>query len=361
MRLVRSPNVVAWWKGESFIVEEFRQRRRIAVSPLIALLLSKFSKPRSAETVAKDFPPYSPESVRREIRRLERLGLLVPAGDRERRFDLAAAWKNCLPAAFLHASSTNKSYFSGARAQIRYFRKRLAEERQPPLYKDYRRARLVPFPKDPFRIDATLREALENRRTVRKFTRRPVRFADLAVLVEGTFGQTGWLEAGVLGRLLLKRTPSAGSRHPIECYVAAWNVEGLAPGLYHYSVRRHGLELLKSGDFRREAVRLASAQHWVARMGFACLLTSVFHRTLWKYSHSGVYRSMLMDAGHLGQTFVLLATALGLGPFQTAALQETRIEKFLGIDGVTEFPVYLLGAGYAARSDPSGAKTRMLL
>jgi len=56
-----------------------------------------------------------------------------------------------------------------------------------------------------------------------------------------------------------------------------------------------------------------------------------------------------MDAGHLGQTFDLLATARGLGPFQTAALQDTFIEKLLGLDGVKEFPVYLVGAGMSLR------------
>jgi SagB-type dehydrogenase family enzyme len=74
-------------------------------------------------------------------------------------------------------------------------------------------------------------------------------------------------------------------------------------------------------------------------------MTAVFDRLLWKYPFENAYRILWLDAGHLGQTFCLLATALGLGPFVTAALQDSRIEKLLGIDGVKEFPVYLCGAG----------------
>jgi nitroreductase len=52
-----------------------------------------------------------------------------------------------------------------------------------------------------------------------------------------------------------------------------------------------------------------------------------------------------MEAGHLAQTFCLLATARGLGPFTTAAIQDTFLEKLIGLDGIREFPVYLCGAG----------------
>jgi hypothetical protein len=45
----------------------------------------------------------------------------------------------------------------------------------------------------------------------------------------------------------------------------------------------------------------------------------------------------------------LLATARGHGPFTTAAIQDTFLEKLIGLDGVKEFPVYLCGAGFPAK------------
>jgi len=61
------------------------------------------------------------------------------------------------------------------------------------------------------------------------------------------------------------------------------------------------------------------------------------------------YRVLWLDAGHLAQTFCLLATSRGLGPFTTAAIQDTFLEKLIGLDGVKEFPVYLCGAGVPAK------------
>ncbi len=172
---------------------------------------------------------------------------------------------------------------------------------------------------------------------------------DLAAVVRGTWGRTGWLEAGVYGRLPLKTSPSAGCLHPIECYVLAWNVSGLPAGLYHYDVASDELRRLRSGDLRAAAVKAASGQAWVGRAAFLCVMTAVFERTLWKYQMENAYRVLWLDAGHLAQTFCLLATSRGLGPFTTAAIQDTFLENLIGLDGVKEFPVYLCGAGVPAK------------
>ena len=153
---------------------------------------------------------------------------------------------------------------------------------------------------------------------------------------------------------MTKTSPSAGSLHPIECYVLAWNVEGLAPGLYHFDVGAGDLRRLRRGRFRAQAVRAASGQTWVGRAAFLCIMTAVVGRSLWKYQDEVTYRTLFLDAGHLAQTFCLLATSRGLGPFTTAAIQDSDIERLLGLDGTSEFPVYLCGAGQPAkrRSEP---------
>jgi SagB-type dehydrogenase family enzyme len=191
----------------------------------------------------------------------------------------------------------------------------------------------------------TLDEALRLRRTVREFESRPVPLSAFTRILRGTWGQTGWVDGGTLGRLVLKTSPSAGARHPTECYVLAWRVSGLAPGLYHFNVRKDCLERLRSGDLRDLAVAMAGGQAWVRGAGFLCVMTAVADRVFWKYASADAYRLFLLDAGHLAQTFVLLATACGLGAFTTAAMSERRIERALELDGVGEFPVYLCGAG----------------
>ena len=81
-------------------------------------------------------------------------------------------------------------------------------------------------------------------------------------------------------------------------------------------------------------------------------MTAVFARAMWKYPHPRAYRVVLLDAGHLGQTFCLTATRLGLAPFSTAALADTLIERDLGIDGISESVIYVTGVGEPARVRP---------
>ena len=71
----------------------------------------------------------------------------------------------------------------------------------------------------------------------------------------------------------------------------------------------------------------------------------VFARTMWRYGHGRAYRTVLIHAGHLGQTFCLVATALGLAPFTTMAFSESKLEALLGLDGVLECPIYVAGVG----------------
>jgi SagB-type dehydrogenase family enzyme len=75
------------------------------------------------------------------------------------------------------------------------------------------------------------------------------------------------------------------------------------------------------------------------------IMTAVFARTMWKYGRARAYRVVLLDAGHLGQTFCLTATRLGLAPFTTAALKDSLIENDLGIDGISESVLYVTGVG----------------
>src|SRR5215469_11582166 len=77
-------------------------------------------------------------------------------------------------------------------------------------------------------------------------------------------------------------------------------------------------------------------------------MTAVFARTMWKYRRARAYRVVLLEAGHLCQTFCLTATRLGLAPFSTAALRDSLIEKDLGLDGISESVLYVAGVGLAA-------------
>jgi len=350
--LKRSPAIAAYWLKDGFYLEEFVLGERVKAKPLLTVVLDAFSRPRSLASARRELAPFGAKAVVRVIQQLVSRGFLVPAN--RKRPDVAAAWKDCFAAAYFHSAAKDVTYAAGPVEWQRVVDSRLAAAPQPPLFKEYKHA---PFRRlergDNCFPRASLGEILKRRRTVRQFRRSPVPMRVVSEVIRGTWGTTGRLNTGSFGKLLTKTSPSAGALHPVECYLLAWEVQGLAPGLYHYSVKRDGLERLRSGDLREQAVRAASGQTWVADASFLCILTVVVDRVFWKYTSPNAYRLFLLDAGHLAQTFCLLATASGLGAFTTAAIQDSLIEELLRIDGVREIPIYLCGAGFP---DPSAAK-----
>ena len=90
---------------------------------------------------------------------------------------------------------------------------------------------------------------------------------------------------------------------------------------------------------------MLAGQWWFRGAAIVVFLTAVFQRTQWKYDYPRAYRAVLAEAGHLCQTFCLTATWLGLAPFCTMAFADTRIEKALKVDGISESVLYAMGAG----------------
>jgi SagB-type dehydrogenase family enzyme len=328
------------------VVEDLVRKTRTEASADVVGVLDAFGRPRTLQEGVRALAAFEPASARRGIRRLLELGLLVPERAAARRSSQLAAWKDNLASAQYHAAARDLRYVAESDEVDAFLRLRVASRHRPPRFKRYAAAPRVALPATAGREDAAaLDRVLLARRTTRDFSRRPVALEDLSAVVRGTWGRVGWFETRVLGRLAHKTSPSAGALHPTECYLLAWNVRGLAPGLYHFDVGGDELRRLRAGDLRAQAVRAASGQRWVGRAAFVCVMTAVFARTFWKYQLESAYRVLWLDAGHLGQTFSLLATARGLGPFTTAALQDSAIEELLGLDPAREFPVYLCGAG----------------
>jgi SagB-type dehydrogenase family enzyme len=321
--------------------------------------LDVFTRPRTVRSALDKLGAKGNATVSKTIQELRELGFLARARPGAAG-DIAAAWRGCFPAAYYHFASRDVVYATEPLAKMSAAASRFAVSASPSLFKDYSDLRFTRLPTNFGRYARmSLGRSLRKRRTIREFADRSVLFSVFASLIRNTFGMMGVVDGGVFGRLLAKTSPSAGARHPIEAYVIAWKVRGLKPGLYHYSVRRNLLEELRQGDLRQEAVRAAAGQRWIGDAAFVVVLTAVADRVFWKYSTPESYRLFLLDAGHLAQTFCLLAAAAGLGPFTTAAIQESLIEKLLGIDGVREFPVYLCGAGMPSHS-PTGRSTEGL-
>ena len=146
-------------------------------------------------------------------------------------------------------------------------------------------------------------------------------------------------------RTPFKTSPSGGAMHAGEAYVMALRVTGLSNGIYHYRADRHVLEQLQADATTALLRRFLPAQPWFGKAAAVVFFTAVFGRSQWRYAHARSYRSVLIESGHLCQTFLLTATWLGLAPFCTMSLADTAIERALGLDGITESVLYAAGVG----------------
>jgi SagB-type dehydrogenase family enzyme len=303
-------------------------------------------------------PEYTPSSLKQAVEQLARHSLLqrqgqpLPAGHSG-----LAAWSRWNPAAgFFHLSTRNLRFADDDEEEFREL-VRLAKSKPIPLpIKGYPNAKQIPLPNSS--VDGEFARVLLQRRTWRKFSTEPVPLPTLGHLLGLTFGVRHWVKLPKIGSVAVKTSPSGGSMHPIEAYVLVRNVKGLAAGSYHYNGVDHRLELLKVGATSRDITRLLANQWWYGPAGFVVFLTAVFERTRWKYDYARAYRAVLIEAGHLCQTFCLTATSMGLAPFCTMAFADSKIEKTLGIDGISESAIYVAGAGMLPES---GGRTANIL
>jgi SagB-type dehydrogenase family enzyme len=340
----RAPFVISYWRDGEFVLENFLSQQRVTCDPLAATILHFFHRYRPLRELFAALDGYTPASLAKAVRALARLSLLQRRGEGHPLEGKLAAWGEWNPAASYFHLATKDLEFSEDHAEEFRDTVRIAQSKPMPRpVKRYGNARQTPLPQP--QTDGEFAQVLQSRRTWRKFSTRAVTRESLGTLLGLTWGVQQWVKIPELGEVAIKTSPSGGALHPMEAYILARNVNGLQPGLYHYNGTDHRLELLRRGATSKQITNWLGHQWWYGGAAFVVFMTAVFGRTQWKYNYARAYRAMLLEAGHLSQTFCLTATWLGLAPFCTLAFADSPIEKALGIDGVSESVLYVSGAG----------------
>jgi SagB-type dehydrogenase family enzyme len=278
-------------------------------------------------------------------------GLLLRKDSVEAKHDrrIAEEWSAWLPEGSFHFSTKDVSYVDRSNWSLDRLKSIGPKTPQPRIFKTVNRAKKISLPQRIF-PDSQFIRVLMARKTHRRFSKQKLLLETVSQLLSLVWGVTGYRHSPRFGKLFLKTSPSGGARHPGEVYLMALRVKGLRAGLYHYDPVRHRLERISTNASYEKAWLYCARQHFVRNAAALFLMTAMFPRTMWKYHHARAYRVVLLDAGHLCQTFCLVATWLGLAPFCTAAVKDTLIEKDLGIDGIRESVLYVAGVGLPATS-----------
>ena len=144
----------------------------------------------------------------------------------------------------------------------------------------------------------------------------------LGALLALAFGLSAWKSWGP-NRWALRCNPSSGNLHPVEAYVLAAGVPGVADGLHHYDPEDHALE--------GRALVAPDGGRWLA-VG----LSSAMWREAWKYGERA-FRYCQLDVGHAVAALAYAAALLGweVAPM---ALPSGTLARLLGLDREEDFP-----------------------
>lgn len=131
--------------------------------------------------------------------------------------------------------------------------------------------------------------------------------------------------------------PSAGALYPIESYLLG-NIEGEKDNfVFHYNPTNHSLEKLWSLSDDDMSDLSVSSVTPTSRLFL--VFSAVWQRSSSTYGDLA-YSHSLIEAGHMAQNILLVATSLNLKGRPVAGFNDDLLIKVLDLDQTKEQPVY---------------------
>lgn len=340
------------WRDGELVADNYETQQTVTLSRDTLLILEACGTPQDADAILTALRQIGFDVDAAELGDaldlMVKSGLLLAIGEPQEATGLVngnASWVDWgAEAQYFHFATKDAPYIERF-SEERGFVDSILSGVQPPLFKRYPDAAVLPLPRTLPSDKETFLSVLARRRTIREFTGEPVSVAALAQLCHLAFAPQEFIDAGPFGILPMKHYANAGARSELEVYVNVGAVKNLDQGLYHYNAVEHSLEYLRSVLTREDIYHLTYKQPMCSEAAVVFFITARVDRVGHKYRNPRALRAIYLDTGHLGQTFAMVATMLGLGPWQTAAFRDTEVERCVGIDGVAETVMYCLGVG----------------
>jgi SagB-type dehydrogenase family enzyme len=193
----------------------------------------------------------------------------------------------------------------------------------------------IQLPRPRLKSGYSFEKVLGERRSVREYSSEALTFANVSQLLWSAQGVThpeGWRTA-----------PSAGAAFPLELYLVAGNVNGLAQGLYRYRADQHKLIQLGNKDLRADLAGAAHGQEWMKESAIIIVIAAAYDRATRKYGQRGI-RYAQMEVGHAAQNVYLQAESLNLGTAVVGAFDDKRVKEVLKLPS-DEQPLGLMPVG----------------
>lgn len=201
---------------------------------------------------------------------------------------------------------------------------------------------VLPPPSEYFIKKRHIFTCLRDRKSRRSYTTAPMRLEELSYLLWATQGVK---EVILDGKLTLRTVPSAGARHALETYLVVMRVAGLAAGIYHYLPLKHAVRFVKTEENLAQIMSSATfGQEFAGNAAVAFIWSAIPYRSEWRYTVAA-QKLILVEAGHICQNLYLACESINYGTCAVAAYAQQPLDELLGLDGDTEFVVYLAAVG----------------
>ena len=180
----------------------------------------------------------------------------------------------------------------------------------------------------------SIEEVIMRRGSTREFARHPITLAELSIILERA---SGAIPADFL--------TSGGTLN--EVYLIVHAVEGLPPGSYRFRRRDAVLELLREGDFRRDAGYLGLGQDIPADCSVNIYFLADLRLTLGRLGNRG-YRAAQLEAAIRGGKIYLAAYAQRLGASGLTFFDDD-VTDFFSPSAAGQSVMFLIAVGKSAK------------
>lgn len=201
---------------------------------------------------------------------------------------------------------------------------------------------------------APLGPVIRSRRSVRKFSGKPVSLQELSTVLAHAAGITARLELPDAPRTValgddphvdLRASVSGGGLYPIDLCIVVLNIDKLPAGVYRYLPKQHALKPVVSRRPMPPLRKLAQfSEMEVEKAAFLVAYVYNFFENSRKYGEAGLGFAFI-EAGGLAAHIHLLCTALGMGSCDVGGFSKRRFERILVADGISRHMIHLTVVG----------------
>ncbi|MBX3745298.1 MAG: SagB/ThcOx family dehydrogenase [Verrucomicrobiae bacterium] len=203
-------------------------------------------------------------------------------------------------------------------------------------------------------LRAPLGPVIRSRRSVRRYSGKSATLEELSTIlyhgggISGSMSVTNVPATASLGptdRIDLRTAASGGGLYPVDFFVVALRVEGLAAGAYRYLPRHHALRRSGPPDALPPVASLAQFGEIEADRA-AFLIGYVYNQfeNARKYGDAGLAYAFI-EAGAMAAHVHLAGTALGMGTCDVGSFSKGRCERLFDADGLSRHLIHLTVVG----------------